>query len=201
MLKATKRKTSRSPQLSTKSGVISETGISDHVPTVNASLPDREPTLHTPGYNVDAGPDLRLTGGGDGFDSTLPLSLKPSPNDVAMNYFLHQFTSAESGNWNFIRHYALQSEVYPCLDLAMRACGMAALVNVEKVAIGRSYAQVMYMKALGLLNEALRDPNKSRADDSLIGVTVLGYYEASMLMDSCPRGQLTISFRQSHVTT
>lgn len=102
-----------------------------------------------------------------------------------MNYFLHQFTSTESSNWNVLRHYAMQSNLYPCLDLAMRACGMAALVNVENVAMGKTYAQTMYMKALSLLNETLRDPNKSRADDCLTGVAVLGYYEASVLLDFC----------------
>lgn len=104
------------------------------------------------------------------------VTLKPTADDIAMTHFFNQFTTS-NGHWDFILNYASKSRLDPCLDLAIRACGMAALDNVESVAIGRDYARSMYVEALGLLNAALRDPKRCRTDESLIAVAMLGYYE------------------------
>ena len=104
-------------------------------------------------------------------------SIKLKADEIAMGHFLQQFASEANAHWSFLRYYALNSKEKPCLDLAMRACGMAALDNVKAVPKGRCYARSLYTKALGLLHAALEDPQKSRTDESLITVTVLGYYE------------------------
>ncbi|KAK3683082.1 hypothetical protein LTR37_020593 [Vermiconidia calcicola] len=102
-------------------------------------------------------------------------SLMPNPHDVATCYFFKQFTS--NTHWEFVRGYAENRTLDPCLDLAMKACGMAALANVQDVVRGREYGRSMYVEALGLLNEALRDPKRCKSDESLIAVAMLGYYE------------------------
>ncbi|KAK5126023.1 hypothetical protein LTR85_011378 [Meristemomyces frigidus] len=105
----------------------------------------------------------------------ITMTLRTTAEDIAMTHFFNQFTA--NGHWEFIRGYAKKSRMDPCLDLAIRACGMAALDNVESVVKGRDYAQTMYVEALGLLNAALRDPKRCRTDESLIAVAMLGYYE------------------------
>lgn len=105
----------------------------------------------------------------------LTVPLRPKPDDVATNYFLSLFTS--NSHWDFIRSFAASGTMDPCLSLAIRACGMAALDNVQNVTMGRDYARSMYVEALGLLNQALRDPKQSKTDESLVAVSMLGYYE------------------------
>ncbi|KAK3721897.1 hypothetical protein LTR37_002713 [Vermiconidia calcicola] len=102
-------------------------------------------------------------------------SLMQNPNDVATCYFFKQFTS--NTHWEFMRGYAENRTLDPCLDLAMKACGMAALGNVQDVVRGSEYGRSMYVEALGLLNEALQDPKRCKTDESLIAVAMLGYYE------------------------
>lgn len=103
------------------------------------------------------------------------MTLRTTAADLAMTHFFNQFTA--NGHWDYIRSYAQRPRMDPCLDLAIRACGMAALDNVENVSKGRDYAQTMYVEALGLLNAALRDPKRCRTDESLIAVAMLSYYE------------------------
>ena len=122
----------------------------------------------------------------------LPVGMKPQPDDVATNYFFEQFTS--SGHWEFIRTFARHSKLDPGLDLAIRACGMAALTNVESVARGKDYARLMYADALSLVNQALRDGEKSVMDETLIAVLMLGWYE-NITSDS----QRSIQSWQTHV--
>ena len=129
--------------------------------------------LHGPaskGFNLGASFLLSMSG-----------KIRPRPNEIASNYFFYQFTSP--GQWEYIRDIARSNQLDPCLDLAIQACGMAALTNVEMVPAGKYYAQANYGEALGLLNEALRDPKRSRSDETLIAVSMLGYYE-NILCDS-----------------
>ena len=107
--------------------------------------------------------------------SPLALSLQPKPDEIATNYFFESFTS--NNHWHFMRAFAANRTLDPCLELAMKAVGMAALGNVQNVVMGREYAQSMYVEALGLLNGALRDPRRCKTDESLIAVAMLGYYE------------------------
>ena len=102
-------------------------------------------------------------------------ALKPKPDDIAMTYFYNQFTS--NSHWDFMREFARKAKLDPCLDLAIKACGMAALDNVESVVLGRDYARSQYVEALSILNDALRDPKRCRTDEALIAVSMLGYYE------------------------
>lgn len=102
-------------------------------------------------------------------------ALKPKPDDLAVTYFYNQFTS--NSHWDFMREFARKPKIDPCLELAIKACGMAALDNVESVVLGRDYARSQYVEALSLLNDALRDPKRCRTDEALIAVAMLGYYE------------------------
>lgn len=101
--------------------------------------------------------------------------LQPKPDDIVSNYFFYQFTSP--GQWEYVRDIAKQPKLDPCLDLAIKACGMAALTNAQLVPAGKAYAQASYIEALGLLNQALQDPKRSRSDAALVAVSMLGYYE------------------------
>ena len=107
--------------------------------------------------------------------ANLTFAMKPKPDDVATNYFIKQFTS--NSHWEFMQAFASQSTIDPCLSLALKACGMAALDNVQHLVMGKDYARSLYVEALGLLNESLRDPKRSKTDESLIAVSMLGYFE------------------------
>ncbi|KAM3425184.1 hypothetical protein BST61_g7143 [Cercospora zeina] len=103
-------------------------------------------------------------------------TMKPSPGDLGTTYFFSQFT-AESGHWPFLRNYEKRASLNPVLDYAIKACGLAALNNVHGIDMGRSYSLKLYAQALGMLNTALRDARQSKTDDSLIAVSMLGYFE------------------------
>ncbi|KAK4954932.1 hypothetical protein LTR10_007124 [Elasticomyces elasticus] len=111
----------------------------------------------------------------------IPFSMRPVAADLATNHFFTQFTA--NGHWEFLRAFDRKQLMDPCLTLAIRACGMAALDNVEHINHGRDYARTMYIEALGLLNSALQDPERSKTDESLIAVAMLSYYE-NLVCDS-----------------
>ncbi|KAK5115248.1 hypothetical protein LTR62_001448 [Meristemomyces frigidus] len=113
--------------------------------------------------------------------SAIPYQMKPVADDVATTHFFNSFTN--NGHWDFLRVFQRKSNLDPCLNLAIRACGMAALTNIEYISKGPEYARSMYVEALGLLNAALRDPKRSTTDESLLAVTMLGYYE-NLVCDS-----------------
>ncbi|KAF2773300.1 hypothetical protein EJ03DRAFT_323799 [Teratosphaeria nubilosa] len=101
----------------------------------------------------------------------------PAADDVAKCNFFNQFTSIQ--HWYFLQDFAMKPKMDPCLDLAIKACGMAALDNVEHIcgSLGRVYARAMYADALGLLNATLRDAKRCKTDEALIAVIMLGYFE------------------------
>ncbi|KAH9825940.1 Fungal specific transcription factor domain [Teratosphaeria destructans] len=101
----------------------------------------------------------------------------PAPDDMATCHFFNQFTSFQ--HWYFLRDFVKKPRLDPCLDLAIKACGMAALDNVENIcgSLGRVYARGMYADALGLLNATLRDAKRCKTDEALIAVILLGYFE------------------------
>jgi hypothetical protein len=109
---------------------------------------------------------------------SLPQSLGPKADEVAVSYFLNCFTA--SGHWDYILRYAALPGLDPCLTLSIKACGMAALENVKNVPRGREWSRNMYLKAIRLLNEALQDPKRSRNDESLIAVSMLSFFEVCM---------------------
>lgn len=109
---------------------------------------------------------------------SLPQSLSPKPDEVAVSYFLNSFTA--SGHWDYILRYAALPALDPCLTLAIKACGMAALENVAYIPRGREWSRNMYLNAIGLLNEALRDPKRSKSDESLIAVSMLSFFEVGI---------------------
>ncbi|KAK4552033.1 hypothetical protein LTR86_010710 [Recurvomyces mirabilis] len=111
----------------------------------------------------------------------IPFAIRPTADDVATTHFFTTFTA--QGHWDFLKLFQAKSKLDPCLNLAIRACGMAALTNVEHISIGPEYARGMYVEALGLLNSALRDPKRSKSDESLLAVAMLGYYE-NLVCDS-----------------
>lgn len=106
-------------------------------------------------------------------------SIQPHPDDVALAFFLKQFAPGSDGVWSFLRNYATDPGAHPCLDLAFRACGMAALHNLRGLSADgpQAYARLKYTRALGFLHRALGDPEQSKTDETLVAVTILGYYE------------------------
>jgi len=113
-----------------------------------------------------------------GLDS-IPESLISKPEDIAIKYFLNCFTF--NGHWDYVPRYAAVPDMDPCLTLAIKACGMAALDNVRFVPGGRAWSRKLYVQALGMLNGALREQKRSRKDESLIAVNMLGLYEVGFL--------------------
>lgn len=109
------------------------------------------------------------------------MTFAPTADDISTSHFFNSFVS--DSHWSFLNTYAAQGRLDRCLQLAIRACGMANLVNVENTVIGREYSRAMYIDAIGLLNEALRDPKRCKSDESLMAVTMLGYYE-NLVCDS-----------------
>jgi hypothetical protein len=110
--------------------------------------------------------------------SSLPRSIGPKADDLAVSYFLNCFTA--SGHWDYILNYAALPSLDPCLTLAIKACGMAAFENIRNVPLGREWSRNMYLQAIGLLNEALRDPKRSKSDESLIAVSMLSFFEVGI---------------------
>ncbi|CAK4033328.1 hypothetical protein AC579_3049 [Lecanosticta acicola] len=106
----------------------------------------------------------------------LPRALKPSADEVASTYFFKQFT-ASNGHWHFLRDFSRQLQMDPLLDMVIRACGIAAMDNVEGLVMGRNYSRALYAEALSRLNTALRDSKRCKTDECLIAVSMLGYYE------------------------
>ncbi|KAF2169191.1 hypothetical protein M409DRAFT_64939 [Zasmidium cellare ATCC 36951] len=106
----------------------------------------------------------------------VPSTLRPNVDELATTYFFNQFTS-QNGHWTWLRDQARLSNMDPVLELAIRACGIASFDNVQHIIQGREYSRKLYGEALGLLNSALRDPKRSKTDDSLVAVAMLGYYE------------------------
>jgi len=108
---------------------------------------------------------------------SIPTGLGPKPDDVAVSYFLNYFTA--DGHWDYLVRHAASPTLDPCLTLAIKACGMAALENVKYVPGGRAWSRKAYMRAIAFLNDALRDPVRSKKDESLMAVTMLSFFEAS----------------------
>ncbi|GAB1730005.1 hypothetical protein NU195Hw_g3429t1 [Hortaea werneckii] len=109
-------------------------------------------------------------------------SLTPTADEMAYTHFFSSFTS--SNHWDYLRDWATHSlHLEPVVSLAIRACGMASLNNVENVTMGSQYARALYADALGLLNTQLRDPARCVEDEALVAVSLLGYFE-NLVCDS-----------------
>lgn len=121
-----------------------------------------------------------------------PIEIKIHAEEVALSYFIQQFTS--DTHWYFLRDYVPKQHLHPCLHSALQACGMAALANVHKTSAGTHWAQRRYTDAVGLLNQALRDPDLACSDDNLLVVRLLAYYENI----ACERPQ-SIKSWQAHL--
>lgn len=157
-----------------------------HLPTAESWSADSSGTA-----NADLGTMLELNISNDdllAFDSVTNeepttanfLYLPPSADEIATTYFLNQFTTLS--HWSHLRHHGGQTteSVDPCLALAMKACGMAALDNVQQVYRGKEYARSTYVRALNFLNDALRDQQRCKTDESLTAVAILGLFENLM---------------------
>ncbi|KAI7211297.1 hypothetical protein KC365_g15013 [Hortaea werneckii] len=108
--------------------------------------------------------------------------LKPTADELAYTHFFSSFTS--SHHWDYLRDWATHSlHLEPVVSLAIRACGMASLNNIENVNMGSQYARALYAEALGLLNTQLRDPARCIEDEALVAVSLLGYFE-NLVCDS-----------------
>ncbi|RMY08730.1 hypothetical protein D0867_08946 [Hortaea werneckii] len=108
--------------------------------------------------------------------------LKPTADELAYTHFFASFTS--SHHWDYLRDWATHSlHLEPVVSLAIRACGMASLNNIENVNMGSQYARALYAEALGLLNTQLRDPARCVEDEALVAVSLLGYFE-NLVCDS-----------------
>ncbi|KAK5175632.1 uncharacterized protein LTR77_000771 [Saxophila tyrrhenica] len=162
----------------TPTGIPTPESVHSDSTSSSDSTVDLERQILDPSWSpsaVDFASDDLLFDPSDSSSLLLTTSLMPKPDDIAVAYFFNQFTC--ENHWSFMRLFAAERTLDPCLDLAIRACGMAALGNVQVVAGGKQYARSMYTAALGLLNDALRDPQRSKTDESLIAVAMLSRFE------------------------
>jgi hypothetical protein len=111
-------------------------------------------------------------------------TIKPQPEDVAINYFLRHF-AFQNGHWDYVIRYAAQPERSPSLVFAIKACGMAALGNAHFTPGAGTWSHHMYGKALNMLNSCLGDRARSTTHESLIAVNMLSFYEVSFLSSIC----------------
>lgn len=96
---------------------------------------------------------------------------------VAINSFQEHFVSAKYGFWKTIEAQAMQPGTTSTLDLAIRACGIAALPRNQSIATLKVFARGLYAEAVRLLNRDLSDATRRSTDETLIAVVALGYYE------------------------
>ena len=150
ILRATGKRSTCFPQGTTTPTKTPKSSIVASTTTYNPFSSTSAGTIEPSVYDLDLEFEFRSVGSIDTFGTSLemppievglPYSVKPKRDDIATSYFLRQFTLAEPAHWNFSPQYATQWEIYPCLDLAMRACGMAALDNVENIEMGREGAR------------------------------------------------------------
>lgn len=99
---------------------------------------------------------------------------------VVLSSFAKDFSSGRAGFWKVVEAYITQPGTDPCLDLAVRACGIVALRTHTRDLSLRSSARAAYAQAARLLNENLSDGNKCSTDQTLLTVIVLGYYEVCL---------------------
>ena len=128
-----------------------------------AQLPDDSPRTSTRRPNVYQ------------YHLNIPTNVRCEPDDVVVQYFLSQLTP--DSHWSYVSQSIMHPRPDPCIVLAVKACGTAALTNVGHVPHGAEWSRRLYGEALNLVNGALQDPVKSRLDSTLIAVTMLGFFE------------------------
>ena len=194
--KAKKQQTKNSLAPPTKTDTLAGIPTPGSINSDSSSSSDGTIDLDMSDAEVDRmlfGPTESIQAGLGMSSLAIHVGIRPKPDDIATTYFFKQFTS--NGHWDFIRGFASQRKMDPCLELAIKACGMAALDNVQNVVMGRDYSRSMYVEALGILNETLRDPKRCKTDEALIAVAMLGYYENL----TC-EGRQSISSWKAHVS-
>ena len=166
---------------------ISATNDQDRDPGSRAEVPQpqRAPSLHLVSKQSRCAMELSLS-----------RLIMPQPEVVAVNYFLSSFMS--DGYWRHVPERAFMQGQDDCLASAVRACGMAALANVQDVSHARAWYRSMYAKALSLVNLALGDPTRNLTDDTLIAVLMLSFFEVPPTWSFVGNGML-IKCKEPHM--
>ena len=104
----------------------------------------------------------------------------PDPNEIGVNYFLHNFVSGGNsprGYFNYIPLIYHADREHPALVTSMAAVGLVALANSTQQPGLASHARAKYAEAICRVNTALTSPVESVKDGVLMAVISLGIFE------------------------
>ena len=104
-----------------------------------------------------------------------------SPEEQATCYFFHNYVLAKDvhvrGSFQYLADVFSREKVGPGLSDSVTALGLVGLSHLwqsPKLLVG---AQMKYNSALRQVSSQLRDVEKAKADQTLISVMLLGFYE------------------------
>lgn len=98
--------------------------------------------------------------------------------------------------WGFLSTFKFDATQAPCIDLAARACGVAAMSNVrEGETCPRPLTRLRYIAAVAAVNKALCDPVQCLTDEVMIAILLLGHYETLTRDD----GSATLKTFTAHI--
>jgi len=107
--------------------------------------------------------------------------LRISPEEQATCYFFHNYVLAKGvhvgGSFHYLADVFSREKVGPGLSDSVAALGLVGLSHLwqsPKLLVG---AQMKYNSALRQISTQLRDVEKAKADQTLISVMLLAFYE------------------------
>lgn len=118
-------------------------------------------------------------------------TLKPSVDDLGINYFFHQFVcggrSNTRGCLNYIPSVYHADGAQSTLVTSMAAVGLVALANSTQRPELANHARIKYMQAIHLVSNALASPVEYVKDSTLMSVISLGVFEHVSAYESFTR--------------
>jgi hypothetical protein len=113
--------------------------------------------------------------------SNLTSSLIPSIEDQAVGFFFANYVQlpmyVNRGQFDWLPSLLKGSKTEPIVQASLMAAGLSGLSIRTKSPWIMKRAQEEYVSALGMTNQALRDPKIAVKDSTVVSVILLGMYE------------------------
>jgi hypothetical protein len=144
------------------------------------------PTESTPPCDTSSGRSNTGSPGDLALAFPQAMSLGPSLHDLAHQRFLFDFVVPDNsskfmeGFQTFIPGFYNLTSPGSCFGTALSAAALANYGGRCKSTEAQGLAVEQYAKALGLLNQSLRNPKESRKQETLAAVVLLGVYEVCL---------------------
>lgn len=162
------------------------TGTSSDMRSMTAASTVQEGT-DTPAIDVTATPAR-----GNDSTHTMSQTLEEDMLRVAYHRFVYDFVASEDPNrppdqpsdafFSFVPLLYQHAEPTSCLRTAVDAVAYINYANRGNVdGVAAVCAEESYSKAIGLISEALRHPEKSASNDTLCSVLLIGIFEVRSL--------------------